>query len=70
VLSWWAQIEVLIITGVTSARTKAASPTIKNIKRTEGGFTNADNCRTRVLLPSAARSATRTLSSAPVPAQP
>jgi len=34
VLAWWTQIEVLIITGVTNARTEAANATIRNIKRT------------------------------------
>ena len=55
------QIEVLIITGVTNARTEAANTTIKNsiknIKRTGRGFRNAQNYRTRILLVSAARSA-------------
>jgi|GEM_PF-3086887 len=32
--AWWPAIEVLIITGVTNARTEAANTTIKNIKRT------------------------------------
>jgi transposase len=31
----WTQIEVLITTRVTNARTEAANTTIKNIKRTE-----------------------------------
>jgi len=53
VLAWWTQIEVLIITGVTNARTEAANATIRNIKRTGRGFTNADNDRTRILLSSA-----------------
>ena len=51
------QIEVLIITGVTNARTEAANTTIKNIKRTGRGFRNAQNYRTRILLASAARNA-------------
>jgi len=50
-------IEVLIITGVTNARTEAANTTIKNIKRTGRGFRNAQNYRTRILLASAARNA-------------
>jgi transposase len=55
--AWWPAIEVLIITGVTNARTEAANTTIKNIKRTGRGFRNAQNYRTRILLVSAARSA-------------
>src|SRR5665648_496181 len=55
--AWWPAIEVLIITGVTNARTEAANTTIKNIKRTGRGFRNAQNYRTRILLASAARSA-------------
>jgi len=55
--TWWPAIEVLIITGVTNARTEAANTTIKNIKRTGRGFRNAQNYRTRILLVSAARSA-------------
>src|SRR5665648_1131510 len=48
--AWWPAIEVLIITGVTNARTEAANTTIKNIKRTGRGFRNAQNYRTRILL--------------------
>jgi len=55
--AWWPAIEVLIITGVTNARTEAANTTIKNIKRTGRGFRNAQNYRTRILLASAARNA-------------
>ena len=55
--AWWPAIEVLIITGVTNARTEAANTTIKNIKRTGRGFRNADNYRTRILLTSAAKTA-------------
>jgi len=55
--AWWPAIEVLIITGVTNARTEAANTTIKNIKRTGRGFRNAQNYRTRILLVSAARNA-------------
>lgn len=55
--SWWPAIEVLIVTGVTNARTEAANTTIKNIKRTGRGFRNEDNYRTRILLTSAGRTA-------------
>jgi transposase len=54
---WWAAIEVLLVTGVTNARTEAANTTIKNIKRTGRGFRNPDSYRTRILLASAATSA-------------
>jgi transposase len=56
--TWWPAIEVLIVTGVTNARTEAANTTIKNIKRTGRGFRNENNYCTRILLTSAARSAT------------
>ena len=55
--AWWPAIEVLIVTGITNARTQAANTTIKHIKRTGRGFRNAENYRTRVLLTSTARSA-------------
>ena len=54
ICAWWAEIEVLIVTGVTSARTEAANTTIKNIKPTGRGFRNPDNNKTRILLRSAA----------------
>ena len=54
---WWPAIEVLIVTGVTNARTEAANTTIKNIKRTGRGFRNENNYRTRILLTSAAKTA-------------
>jgi len=57
VCTWWAEIETLIVTGVTNASTDAANTTIKNIKRTGRGFRNSDNYRARILLTSAARSA-------------
>jgi transposase len=53
--AWWPTIEVLIVTGVTNARTEAANTTIKNIKRTGRGFRNENNYRTRILLTSAAK---------------
>jgi len=55
--AWWSAIEVLIITGVTNARTEAANTTIKQIKRTGRGFRNAENYRSRILLTSAAKTA-------------
>ena len=54
---WWPAIEVLIVTGVTNARTEAANTGIKQIKRTGRGYRNAGNYRARILLASAARSA-------------
>lgn len=51
--AWWPEIEVLIVTGVTNARTEAANTTIKHIKRTGRGFRNATNYKTRILLTSA-----------------
>jgi transposase len=55
--AWWDAIEVLIVTGVTNARTEAANTGIKQIKRTGRGYRNADNYRSRILLASAARTA-------------
>lgn len=55
--TWWDAIEVLIVTGVTNARTEAANTGIKQIKRTGRGYRNAANYRARILLASAARTA-------------
>jgi transposase len=55
--AWWDAIEVLLITGVTNARTEAANTGIKQIKRTGRGYRNAGNYRARILLASAARTA-------------
>ncbi len=55
--TWWEAIEVLVVTGVTNARTEAANTGIKQIKRTGRGYRNADNYRARILLASAARTA-------------
>jgi transposase len=55
--AWWKVIEVLIVTGVTNARTEAANTGIKQIKRTGRGYRNASNYRARILLASAARTA-------------
>lgn len=56
-VAWWDAIEVLIVTGATTARVEAANTGIKNIKRTGRGFRNVENYRTRILLTSAARTA-------------
>ena len=55
ICAWWTEIEVLITTRVTNARTEAANTTIKNIKRTGRGFRNPENYRTRILLTNAAK---------------
>ena len=57
ICQWWAEIEVLIVTGVTNARTEAANTSIKNIKRTGRGFRNPANYKARILLRSAAKRA-------------
>ena len=57
ICTWWDAIEVLIVTGVTNARTEAANTSIKQIKRTGRGYRNAANYRARILLASAARTA-------------
>jgi transposase len=54
---WWPAIEVLIETGVTSARTEAANTGIKHIKRTGRGYRNPTHYQARILLTSAARRA-------------
>lgn len=55
--AWWPAIEVLVVTGVTNARTEAANTGIKNIKRTGRGFRNENNYRARILLTSAGKTA-------------
>ncbi|WOC62696.1 transposase [Paenarthrobacter sp. AT5] len=57
VCRWWKEIEVLIVTGATTAKVEANNTAIKQIKRTGRGFTNARNYKTRILLRSAARTA-------------
>ncbi|WP_035772691.1 transposase, partial [Arthrobacter sp. Br18] len=57
VCRWWDEIEVLVITGATTAKVEANNTAIKNIKRTGRGFVNSANYRTRILLRSAARTA-------------
>ena len=54
---WWAEIEVLITTGATTAKVEANNTAIKNIKRTGRGFRNPQNYRSRILLRSAAQTA-------------
>lgn len=36
--TWWDAIEVLVVTGVTNARTQAANTSIKQLKRTGRGY--------------------------------
>lgn len=55
--TWWDAIEVLVVTGVTNARTEAANTSIKQLKRTGRGYRNPAHYRARILLASAARSA-------------
>jgi len=55
--TWWDAIEVLIVTGVTNARTEAANTSIKHLKRTGRGYRNPAHYRARILLASAARRA-------------
>ncbi|MDN6301830.1 MAG: transposase, partial [Brachybacterium sp.] len=55
VVTWWDAIEVLIVTGATTAKVEAGNTGIKNIKRTGRGFRNPENYRMRILLASAAR---------------
>jgi len=57
ICTWWPAIEVLLVTGVTNARTEAANTTIKKIKRTGRGFRNEHTYRTRIALASAAKTA-------------
>jgi len=51
--AWWEEIETLIETRVTNARTEAANTTIKQIKRTGRGYRNPDHYQARILLRSA-----------------
>jgi len=57
ICTWWPQIEVAIVTGVTNARTEAANTAIKHPKRTGRGFRNESHYKARILLRSAARTA-------------
>ena len=53
---WWEPIEVMLITGATTAKVEANNTTIKNIKRRGRGFRNQSNYRSRILLTSARNS--------------
>ena len=55
VYTWWPAIEVLVVTGVTNAKTEAANTSIKQLKRSGRGFRNPHHYRARILLGSAAR---------------
>jgi transposase len=57
ITTWWPAVEVLIVTGITNARTEAANTGIKNIKRTGRGYRNPAHYKARILLASAARTA-------------
>jgi transposase len=54
---WWNEIEVLIVTGATTAKVEANNTAIKHIKRTGRGYRNPLNYRSRILLTSATRTA-------------
>jgi len=60
VSDWWPAIEVLLVTGVTNARTVAANTSIKQIKRSSRGYRNPAHYRACILLASAARRAAGT----------
>ncbi len=57
VCRWWNKIEVLIVTGATTAKVEANNTAIKHIKRTGRGYRNPNNYRSRILLTSATRTA-------------
>ena len=57
ICQWWAEIEVLIVTGGADARTEAANTSIKNIKRTGPGFRNPADYKARIVLCSTAKTA-------------
>lgn len=57
--AWWTEIETLIATGVTNARTEAANTAIKQIKRTGRGYRNPEHYQARILLSSARRTRRR-----------
>lgn len=57
VCRWWNEIEVLIITGATTAKVEANNTAIKHIKRTGRGYRNPHNYRSGTLLTSATRTA-------------
>ncbi|MGO4234690.1 ISL3 family transposase [Pseudarthrobacter sp. YAF2] len=57
VCRWCKEIEVLIITGATTAKVEANNTAIKRIKRTARGYRNPDNYKSVILLRSAVRTA-------------
>ena len=57
VCRWWKEIEVLIVTGATTAKVEANNTAIQHLKRTGRGFVNSRNYTTRIMLRSAARTA-------------
>jgi transposase len=59
ITSWWTELETLIDTRVTNARTEAANTTIKQIKRTGRGYRNPQHYQARILLHSARRTRRR-----------
>ena len=57
VCRWWSDIEVLIVTGTTTAKVEDNNTAIKHIKRTARGSPNPDNYKALILLRSAVRTA-------------
>jgi len=57
VCRWWKEIEVLIVTGATTAKVEANNTGIKQIKRTARGYRNAGNYKSVILMTSAVRTA-------------
>jgi transposase len=57
ITAWWGEIETLIATRITNARTEAANTGVKHIKRTGRGYRNSAHYQARILLRSAARRA-------------
>ncbi|UNK47747.1 transposase [Arthrobacter sulfonylureivorans] len=57
VCRWWKEIEVLIVTGATTAKVESNNVSIKARKRVGSGYRNTGNYRSHTLLTSAARTA-------------
>jgi transposase len=57
VCRWWAEIEVLIVTGATTGKVEANNTGIKHIKRTARGYRNPANYKSVILMRSAVRTA-------------
>ncbi|MGM0929167.1 MAG: ISL3 family transposase [Actinomycetota bacterium] len=57
VCRWWKEIEVLVVTGATTAKVESNNVSIKARKRVGRGYRNAGNYRSHILLTSAARTA-------------